>query len=545
MAIFMVRTPSGDLYRFPLDKSSIRIGRGQENDLNLNDPTVSRQHARIERRADGVYVSDRGSRSGTMVNGSVAEGEVLIQPGDRISLGSCELTFGALPSTTLEMDDTPLPSTAQTTVLPVEDVTSHLRTPVPEAPDDPALLSLILEADRELALHRPVEEMYQRLLDLATKVAPCENGALLTIQPDAWEVQAHRSSATSAGSVRICQSLAKRAVRSKEALLVHDATADPRHVDSVSGATGHSRSVICAPLWNDQGTTGLLYVDDPRPRAFKERHLNFLTHLAYIAAVKLENKRLFDEAVTARALQEELRKAAEIQHDFLPKAEPEIPGYRLHGTTRPCFAVGGDFYQYFDFGEGRYGVALGDVAGKGLSAALLMCSFQTILSLTVDGVTSPGDTVGQLNRNLCERVSTNRFITFFFGVLDTKQHVLHYVNAGQNYPLLLRPGRMSQKLHPGGLPLGIDARAPYVEDTVPMEPDSVLFTYSDGITELRNPANEEFGLDRLQNLVSRLALYEPRQVVTGIMDAGDEYGEDQAHEDDITLMVLQRASRGA
>lgn len=544
MHIFMVRTHTGDVYRLPLDKSSLWIGRGHENDLNLDDPTVSRKHARVESRGGGLYVSDRGSRGGTLLNGSVVEDEALLHPGDRISLGTSEITFDPVLSAALEMEEGSISPTAPTTAFPVERVTPHLRTPRPAAASDPALLSLILEADRELTLHRPLEEMYQRLLDLATKVAPGENGALLTVQPEGLVVQAHRSSNSSAGRFRICRSLAHRAMNSKEALLVHDATIDPRHVTRPIGDAEHSRSVICAPLWNDQETIGVLYVDATRKRAFGQRQLEFLTHLGYIAAVKLENKRLFDEAVTARALQEELRSAAEIQREFLPKAAPEIPGYGISGFTRPCFAVGGDFYQYFDFGNGRYGVVLGDVAGKGLAAALLASSFHAMLSLMVDGIASPEDTVGKLNTHFCERVPANRFITLFFGVLDTDTNVLSYVNAGQNYPLVLRPGSAPQRLGPGGLPLGIVPGVVYRRGDVSMEPGSTLLIYSDGVTDLHDPTGAEFGLERLEELAPRLAAHPARKMVSGIIDAADRFGDEDVDDDDLTLVVLRRATEG-
>src|SRR5439155_14689149 len=178
-------------------------------------------------------------------------------------------------------------------------------------------------------------------------------------------------------TISVSQTVAERVVQRQESVLTADAQTDERFRAGQSIVAQQIRSVMCVPLWNNREVIGLIYIDN-RHRAglFSEENLRVLTHLANVAAIKIENARLFEQVLAKEVMEVELQKAAEIQNHLQPAEGPPIPGYVVYGGSIPCRAVGGDYFDYIEMPGGRFGIGLGDVAGKGLPAALLMCSFQ-------------------------------------------------------------------------------------------------------------------------------------------------------------------------
>src|SRR5262249_4163188 len=156
-----------------------------------------------------------------------------------------------------------------------------------------------------------------------------------------------------------------------------------------------------------------------------------------------------------------------------------------------CRAVGGDYYDYLPLDGGRVGIGLGDVAGKGLPAALLMASLQASLRALSELGLPPDDMMTRLNRLLCRTVPENRFVTFFFAALDPASHTLSYVNAGQNPPYIVRQGQEPEKLGQTGPPLGLFDTTRYGSRTVTLSPGDILVCYSDGVSEARGEGEEE------------------------------------------------------
>ena len=194
-----------------------------------------------------------------------------------------------------------------------------------------------------------------------------------------------------------------RVIKHHESVLTSDALVDFKGGHSVEGL--QIRSVACVPLWNNREVIGLIYVDSRhRTGLFGEENLRLLTHLAHVVAVKIENARLYLQAVAAERMEQELLRASELQNHLLPSESPPIAGYRLYGSSVPCRAVGGDYYDYIELTGGRYGIGLGDVAGKGLSAALLMFAFQASLHALSELDLPPEETIGRLNRLLARKI---------------------------------------------------------------------------------------------------------------------------------------------
>jgi phosphoserine phosphatase RsbU/P len=555
MDFLTVITPEGTSARRDVDVDTLRIGRASGNDLVLKDLNVSRSHAAIMRRPDGVFVVDAGGKNGTFVNDRRIAEPTRLGPGDRVRLGSTLLIFNGTTPSNVEWSDRPMLQGAGTTYLSA----TALRTP--ELHDIPLVLeantptpaprrfpssadSIIREANEELVFHRPLTEILETIMDLARRAVPFERGLLMLREGDRLQTQVIRVPPDEVGTtISISRTIADRVMHNQESILTSDALIDDRFRQGHSVEAQQLRSVMCVPLWNNRDVIGLIYVDN-RHRAglFSEESLRLLTYLANIAAVKIENARLFEQVVAKERMEQELQKAREIQDYLLPTQGPPIPGYEVFGHSDPCQAVGGDYFDYVELPGGRYGIGLGDVAGKGLPAALLMASFQSGLHALCEMGLPPGETIARLNRLLSRRIPMNRFITFFYGVLDPGGHTLTYVNAGQNPPCRVRPGAEVERLTATGPPLGLLADASFQIGTLELLPGDLLVCFSDGATEGRGPADEEFGEARLIDIVRQDPAATPEVIVQRATTAIERHCAASPRQDDITLVVLKRTA---
>ncbi len=554
MDFLTVITPEGTSARHVIDADNLRIGRASGNELVLKDLNVSRSHAAIVRRPDGVYVLDAGGKNGTFVNDRRIGEPTRLTPGDRVRLGSTLLIFNGTTASSVEFIDRPILQGAGTTYFSA----TSLRTPdlheiplileasTPRPSSDAvaaSVASIIQEANEELVFHRPLPEILETIMDLARRAVPFERGLLMLRDGDKLQAQVIRVPPDEAGStITISRTIADRVLLSQESILTSDALLDDRFRQGHSVEAQQLRSVMCVPLWNNRAVIGLIYVDNRhRAALFTADNLRLLTYLANVAAVKIENARLFEQVVAAERMEQELQKAREIQEHLLPAQGPPIPGYQVYGHSAPCQAVGGDYFDYVELPNGCYGIGLGDVAGKGLPAALLMASFQAGLHALCEMGLPPGETIARLNRLLSRRIPQNRFVTFFFGVLDPKRHTLTYVNAGQNPPCRVRTGSEVERLTATGLPLGLLAGASFQTRTLEILPGDVVICFSDGATEGRSATDEEFGEARLIDIVGRDPSATPESIVDRAATAVEEHCAASPRQDDITLVVLKRS----
>jgi len=555
MDFLTVITPEGTSARRNVDAESLRIGRASENDLVLKDLNVSRSHAAIARRTDGVYVLDAGGKNGTFVNDRRISEPTRLSAGDRVRLGSTLLIFNGTSTSNVEFADRPLLQGAGTTYFSAASLRTpdlhdlpvilDSRTPVPSTPGSAVAASvagIIQEANEELVFHRPLPEILETIMDLVRRAVPFERGLLMLREGETLRAQVIRVPPDEAGStISISRTIADRVLRNQESILTSDALIDDRFRRGQSVEAQQLRSVMCVPLWNNRDVIGLIYVDNRhRAALFTEDNLRLLSHLANVAAVKIENARLFEQVVAAERMEQELQKAREIQDFLLPAQGPPIPGYQVSGLSSPCQAVGGDYFDYVELPGGRYGLGLGDVAGKGLPAALLMTSFQTGLHALCEMGLPPDEMIARLNRLLTRRIPQNRFVTFFFGVLDPESHTLTYVNAGQNPPCRVRASQDVERLTATGPPLGLLADASYQVRTLEIQPGDVVVCFSDGATEGRGPTDEEFGEARLIDIVRQHLSATPEAIVNRIAAAVERHCATSPRQDDITLVVLKR-----
>lgn len=556
----MIVSPDKEIFRREIDGESIRIGRASESDLVLDDPFVSRKHAILEHGPDGWSLLDAGNKVGTFLNEKRITEPTLLQAGDSIRLGKTCLIFNGSISAPVEFVDRPLGN--EPDFISIDEIISTPTNPLLGMVTGSTTLSsfspfptkgmhgaisqkaarIILEADRELIFHRPFKEILNKIMDFVHQAIGFDRGILFLekkgeLVPEVIRVPAGLSSQP----ITISRTVTERAFRKRESVRISDALIDERLGQEISVQDHHIRSVMCVPLWNHRKVIGLIYVDNQNiPNQFNQTDLLVLTHLAIVAAVKIECQRLFDETISIRILEKDLHQAAEIQQHLLPRKAPEIPGYLLHGTSLPCLAVGGDTFDFLSLPGGRFGICLGDVAGKGLSAAMLMCTFQASMRALTHLDLPPEETVIRLNRLLYPQIPANRFVTFFLGILDLADHSLRYVNAGHDWPILLRAGGKTDTLPATGVPVGSFENNRYEARMVNFEPEDTLLCYSDGVTEARNGKKDFFGLERLSELFRKNQGGSPSEIIQTIVAEIQQHQSGAPQSDDITMVVLKR-----
>ncbi len=237
---------------------------------------------------------------------------------------------------------------------------------------------------------------------------------------------------------------------------------------------------------------------------------------------------------------DEIEIARQVQLALLPARHPQPEGWSLWSFMRPANDVGADLVDYIDLPEDRLGVVLGDVAGKGLGAALLTAKLQAMLRALVPGSPSLSDLGAQVNDILHKDGIDNRFVTLFYLELKPGSGRLRYLNAGHNPPFVLRE-KATEGLQASAIPLGMMAGTTYTEGELTLEPGNLLVVYSDGLTEARNAKDEEFGADRLQGMLPRLRGLTAEECVRLIIDEVNLFlGRERPH-DDLSLVVLARA----
>jgi sigma-B regulation protein RsbU (phosphoserine phosphatase) len=244
-----------------------------------------------------------------------------------------------------------------------------------------------------------------------------------------------------------------------------------------------------------------------------------------------------------RRLEYELELSQVVQKALLPQQVPEIPGIELAAFSRPAEFVGGDYFDFFRFGDGKHGLAIADVAGKGVSASLLMASIQTALRALVPLSESPADVLMQLNRLFHHNINFTTFVTLFLGCFDQTTHTLTYSNAGHNPPLVFRKQGNGRDpicwLRPTGAAIGLVDEFQFRLEAAELSPGDMLLLYTDGVTEAINPQSEQFGEDRLVDVVRQASHLSARELVHVLRQILQEFSNGKPLADDTTIVACK------
>ena len=347
-------------------------------------------------------------------------------------------------------------------------------------------------------------------------------------------------------SMPLSQGITGSAAAERRTIRVNDVRLDPRYEPGESDV--EVRSELVVPLLRQDRLVGVLDLESTTPNAFTVEHERLLNILGTYVAVALENARLFEEAREIQLrLQNDLETAREIQRQLLPSGARDVPGLDLATAYVPARELGGDFYDLLPYGVGRLAIAMGDVSGKGTAAALYgSLAIGILRELVVDREATPAEMLGLLNGRLLDARLDARFIAMHFAIYDAALRELTIANAGGTLPLLLRDG-VATELDVRGVPLGLLPEVEYEEVRLSLSPGDVVVFASDGIHESTNIDLEEYGSDRLKDLLATVLADDPGYTIAQrIVKATDEYaGVGRPPHDDRTLLILRVTDEGA
>jgi sigma-B regulation protein RsbU (phosphoserine phosphatase) len=555
MSTLYVYPKQAPAFSVVIEKDEIILGRAAEADIKLNDAYSSSRHARIRRTSRGWSVEDAGSKNGTLVNGLRIAEAVPLSPGDEIAIGAVRIFFDRPLTSAVEITDSLGVPVRVNTAVPSRDIVNRATDAGGLKPGDRPrrefnegrLLPILNEVSRALLLHKPLQELLEYVMDLIAAHLPMDRGALflkegspVRLVPRAVRI-IHPQLLN--GRMQISRGLVEMASSQKLSVLTTDAAEDPRFANRQSIIDMGLHSAMCVPLGTEGDPLGVVCAERVFSREpFTDDDLRLLTLLANLAGVKIENARLVEDGLARERMERELRLAAEIQRGLLPKDRPSCGNFDIAAETVSSLHVGGDYYDFIPLGDGRLGLAIADVAGKGVSASLLMASLRAALQSEVGPGIAPAFLAGKLNEFIFRSSASNVFITFFYGELDPKLREFRYINAGHNSPLLLSAGGGLRPLEGTGLALGMLSGSVYEEGLIIVAPGDVLVLYTDGITESRSPGGEEFGPERIVETVRVQAEGRAKDILEAVFLALHDFTGGADPEDDRTLLVVKRPS---
>ena len=523
---------------FELNKDLVRIGRDPGSDINLGRKDVSWLHAWVFRRPDGFYVEDRESRNKTYLDGVRLTPKVptRLQDGARIKICDNILIFRrqAVRVEGREGGSTILGTLANLSSI---DVVSSVG-----KPDD--VLRAVLEINRNLGGTIELNESLGKTLDTLFAIfREAESGFIVTKEVDGeLSPRAIRHRDGDPDPLTLSQTALDHVMTRGQGLLSADhQPLDPDDLSSVS------RMILSVPMLDRAGQPiGIIQlVSRPGKAGFRPDGLDLLAAVAVPIAVTVENNRLL------RA-QAEWAAAGEIQRALLPRRRPGSDSYDSWEHYEPAQEVGGDYYDYIpirppDVGAGdtwtRWAVAVGDVVGKGMPAALLMSSLSSEVRHHVRIEPDPGRVVQRLNRHFFDAEIFDRFITFLLVVVDAEGHRITVVNAGHPAPFVRRASGRIEAIgeEEAGPPLGVLPDHDYVALSTDLDPGDVVVLFTDGVTDATDAKHRQFGVDALRRTLAQAPSAVP-DIGEAILRAVRVHASARPQVDDIALVCFGRST---
>ena len=534
----------------PLDGDKFVLGRNPDCGIVIPVTSVSREHAQILRIQGRYYIEDKQSRNGTFVNNQAITARTLLKSNDRVRICDFLAVFvDQRENTPLEVADGNEEADAETssTVEAMLTPSSNLLLETQPAEKLRGLLEISANLSKTLDLNELMPKIVDSLFQLFRQADRC-----FVIQAEEGTnrllprvVRTRRPKEDE--NARPSRTIVRRCLESGQAFLTNDASKDDRIQLSQSVVDFRIRSVMCVPLSPPGGQPfGVIQLDtQDRSKTFTQEDLKLLWGVANQAAIAMENARLHEEAVARERFNRDLELAKRVQNSFLPSHLPQVAGYDFFAHYQPAQVVGGDYYGFIPLPQGRLAVALGDVAGKGISAALLMAKLSSDARYCFLAEPNPGQAVSRLNDLLFEFTSPmDRFVTLSAAVLDPARHTVTLVSAGHPSPQLIRKGQTTlQDAVPrstAGLPLGMVAGSVYNSCQISLEPGDILLLFSDGITDALDVRNNPFGMKGVERVVAAAGSGTAPALGERTIKAVEQHATNREAHDDLTLVSLGR-----
>ncbi len=419
----------------------------------------------------------------------------------------------------------------------LRDENSRLRRAVDE-------LCILNELASTISALSNFEDVVRKIISRSIRAIDAEQG-VITLVEEHPENPARTLVRTTVSSVEqtqfhLDQALLGWMILNKRPLTINNPRADKRF----SGMPWNSavRSILCVPMLIRSSLKGILTLYNKRfDTGFTDDDQRLLAIIASQSAQVVENARLSEEERALLQIRHEMKLASQIQADLLPKDMPRLPGYDIAGATFPARIVGGDYFDMIPICENKTAFCLGDVAGKGLPAALLAANLQATLRGEASPLASVAECVRKLNCRLYRTTGPEKFATLFYGILDSGAHTMRYCNAGQEPPFIFRRGGEPVRLCEGGPLVGIAEELPFGEEEVPLDEGDILVVYSDGVTEAMDCTRGQFGETKLVEVVTENREASAGQLIEKIVSAVREHAGVAPQHDDITAVVVKRS----
>ncbi|MEL7500068.1 MAG: SpoIIE family protein phosphatase [Planctomycetota bacterium] len=511
MAVLTLSDESAIKKKFPLDDTPVIIGRHPECEVQIDDGSVSRQHAKITYDQGQYYIQDLNSRNGTFLNDYPVHAPTKIFDQSEIKICDISLVFSLsdepsrirqrqtvetgsshLTNSSVFIDDF---ADAQSKVMSQLDIPSHHSKTHHHASAEQKLTAITKIAhalsesvERDQVLNKILDCLFDLFIeaDRGFIVLKNEDGILEPL------VKTRRPSDDE--QIRISRTVIDDVLTNKRPLLSSDAATDDRFDMSQSIVDFRIRSMMCAPMINSKDEAiGIIQLDTLKQSiAFTEEDLETLVTVALQASLAVQKSEMFEDAKRADGLKADLKLAHEIQQRFLPQRPPATNDYKFFSYYRPMQQVGGDYFDYVQLDEHRIGIIVADVVGHGIPAALLMAKVSAESRFALATSNTAVEAVTRMNNSL-SGMNIDRFVTLVLGLLDTQKNTMTIVNAGHMPPILRSKAGEFQQLamSEAGIPLGIMEDFEYESVELPIDPEDVIVMYTDGINEAMNAEGEQ------------------------------------------------------
>jgi serine phosphatase RsbU (regulator of sigma subunit)/ribosomal protein S18 acetylase RimI-like enzyme len=325
-------------------------------------------------------------------------------------------------------------------------------------------------------------------------------------------------------------------IKSGECLVIPDVSLDSKYI----AGRKQTRSEIVVPIMKNGRAIGALDVESDNLNEFNHTDLEILNFFADAASLSIEKAMLHHQILEKKKVEKQLQIAGEVQARLLPQNPPVAGGYDFAGLCIPTYEIGGDYFDYIRIDKNKIGIAIADISGDGIPAALIMTAFRALLRSQAKQYKDPSELMQLLNTQLAEFTRKKDFVTAFYGILNLRNHIFNYTNCGHNPPMLFRTGGNIEMLDKGGPSLCIVENPGFVRGKTELAPGDRLVLYTDGVTEIFNKNLEEFGLERLTNAIKSSLNIPASALLDKIVGETKKFSQSEFYRDDYTLVIVNR-----
>jgi phosphoserine phosphatase RsbU/P len=404
-------------------------------------------------------------------------------------------------------------------------------------------LSTIVEATKRLNSTLDLAELLNIILQLTTRHTGAERGTVFLVDRERNEIWSLVGLGLDQHEIRlpINRGIAGWVAEHGEAVNLEDAYTDARFESEVDLRLGfRTKSLLCLPILSKADETiGVLQLLNKKTGSFTTADENLLRAISDHVALALENAQLHRDLLHKQRMERDLALARSIQLGLLPERPPQLAGFDIAVSHRPSLEVGGDYYDFIPLAPDTILMVVADVEGKGVGSAMVMANLQATLHALLAHLHSLERLVESLNDMMLADTRGQKFMTMFVGLLDQPNRTLHYVNAGHVQPGVIRANGDIEYLAEGGIVVGLFAGMRYQRGHVKLHPGDVVVACTDGITEADNSAEEEFGSQRLVDLVSSERTQPAQDIVKSVLKEVDLFSHGGTHDDDRVILILK------